>query len=117
MAARSTQVTLNNTTSIELVRNHVNLDHGEWTNSELPPETIKPRSQGAWQSESNGSTTGTEGTVAYDFVGGGQLQIHWDNPFSGSNSYSTNQPDGYQLSHDDDGKGDNASTTFTLRQL
>lgn len=117
MSERSTQVKLNNSTDIELVRNHANLDSGEWTDSQLPPETIKPNSSGTWQSESDGAATGTEGTVAYDFVGGGQLQIHWSNPYVGDNSYSTNQPGGYQLSHDDAGKGNHASTTFTLRKL
>jgi hypothetical protein len=83
MAARSTHVTLNNRTGVNLSKTDDSLDHGIWT--DRPPTIIGDR--GEWESESDGFATGTEGRVTYSIDGGGEVRLHWDNPFIGSNSY------------------------------
>lgn len=116
MAARSTQVTLNNTTPLNLFRTYANLDHGIWPNSVLPPENIEPQEASSWQAESDGFMTGVQGTVTYKLDGVGDVVITWDNPFEGSNSYTNSAPKGYEISHEG-GSGDNAQVTFTLRKV
>ena len=89
VAARSTFVTLDNTTRFNLARTALGLDHGEWIDQ--PPQIIG--NQGTWKSESNGLLTGTEGSASYSIrdlydVEHGLINVLWDNPFVGSNSYS-----------------------------
>ena len=89
MAARSTHVILENRAGpFNLRRTDMGLDHGEWTDP--PPQLIGNKAE--WQSESSGVMTGTEGRVTYQIedIDGkrlGELSLHWDNPFVGSNSY------------------------------
>jgi hypothetical protein len=83
MAARSTHVTLKNRTRRNLTKTADNLDHGIWT--DRPPVIIGDR--GEWESESDGILTGTEGRATYSIDGGGEVRLHWNNPFVGSNSY------------------------------
>jgi aegerolysin len=113
MAARSTDVYLTNQTPSSLSRTYANLSHGEWT-EDLPPEKIEPSNQSHWKSESKGFLTGTEGIVKYHLDGAGEVMIHWDNPFVGSNSYTNSAPKGYEISHSG-GSGNNASVEFTLK--
>ena len=123
MAARSTNVTLlNRAGRFNLFKLKQELDHGEWTTE--PPAIIG--NLGSWESESDGFATGTEGRVTYQIQTDegeviGQLRLHWDNPFVGSNSYdesvtpqatSATTP-GFSVVHTGGG-GDNASVTFTL---
>lgn len=128
MAARSTQVTLDSAAGVEgrfnLRLMNSGLDHGEWTSQ--PPELIG--NLGIWESESNGFATGTEGRATYQLedVDGnrmGELTLHWDNPFAGSNSYDQSvdpaadpndaSAPGYSIVRLGGG-GDNASVTFRL---
>jgi hypothetical protein len=113
MADRSTQVTLNNRTPLNLSRTYANLDHGIWTNNVLPPENIPPQEPSSWEAESDGFMTGVQGTVTYKLEGVGDVVITWDNPFQGSNSYTKSAPTGYEISLEG-GSGDNAQVTFTL---
>lgn len=89
MAARSTHVTLENKAGrFNLRLKNAGLDDGVWKIQ--PPQIIGDR--GEWESESDGFLTGTEGRVAYaleDVDGNhlGDLALHWNNPFVGSNSY------------------------------
>ncbi len=114
MAARSTNVTLQNNTTLTLTRTNANLSHGIWSQNLYPPQTIDSNSKGNWQSESDGFMTGTEGTVTYQFLNAaGSVTINWDNPYAGSNSYSHSVPKGYILEQTG-GSGNNAVVTFTL---
>jgi|GEM_PF-1737928 len=118
MAARSTHVTLTNRTRKNLTRTEDSLEHGIWT--DRPPLLIGDR--GEWESESDGFLTGTEGRVTYGIDGGGEVRLHWDNPFVGSNSYHQSvapqaSPDGigggFSVVHRG-GDGDNATVEFIL---
>ncbi|HUO72571.1 MAG TPA: hypothetical protein VMU39_17515 [Solirubrobacteraceae bacterium] len=119
MAARSTEVTLDNTTQFNLFLQNTTLVHGEWTSQ--PPDIIG--NFGTWRSESDGVLTGTEGFASYaihdpDDVEIGVLQVHWDNPFAGANSYDQSVSpqggaEGFSLFHLG-GKGNDASVTFRL---
>jgi hypothetical protein len=122
MAARSTLVRLENTAgTLNLRLTSRSLDHGIWTKE--PPDLIGDR--GHWESESSGFLTGTEGRVSYDIetIDGdlvGEVRLHWDNPFSGSNSYDQSvrpTPDdsdeGFAIGRGG-GAGDNAHVTFFL---
>ncbi len=114
MSSRSTTVKLINNTPATLKLTNAKLSHGVWSQNMYPPETINGNSDGIWMSESDGFMTGTEGTVTYALPNGaGNVVIHWDNPYVGSNSYSDSVPSGYQISRSGGG-GDNATVTFTL---
>jgi hypothetical protein len=91
MPKRSTRVTLSNNTPFQLTLLDSRIAsndpcHGSWTDGWRPTSQIAPRSRGAWQSESSGIGTGTEGWVKY-LIGSGApcpeelIYIHWDNPF------------------------------------
>jgi hypothetical protein len=95
MARRSIRVTLSNNTLFTLELASVSGPcHGSWTDPWEPPAQILPRTHGAWQSESSGIATGTEGWVKYlikntdgdpRFTNQScpeeMVYIHWDNPF------------------------------------
>ena len=112
MSARSTTVKFNNTTSETLTLTDANLSHGVWSRNLYPPKTIAPKSSATWMSESDGFMTGTEGTVTY-LSSKGNVTIHWDNPYVGSNSYSDSAPSGFVMSRTG-GDGDNATVSFTF---
>src|SRR3712207_44308 len=121
MAARSTHVTLENELpELNLRRTSDELEHGEW--KDRPPQLVGNRAD--WESESNGFATGTEGRVTYQIedVDGkriGELRLHWNNPFVGSNEYhesvspaaASPTDDGFSVVHLG-GDGNNASVTF-----
>lgn len=113
-AARSTQVTLGNYTGHGLTKTWEKLDHGCWTKDMLPPDYIPNGRVPSWASESCGFATGTEGRAVYAIAGGGEISLHWNNPYVGSNSYSCFVPDGYTCSRTG-GSGDNAQVRFDVR--
>jgi hypothetical protein len=115
-------VTLTNEAGrFNLRKTNDSLDHGEWTSK--PPDLIGNR--GEWESESSGFATGTEGSASYQIENDtgaviGNLDVHWDNPFAGSNSYSqsvnpqaTDGGAGFSIGHLGGG-GNNASVEFRL---
>ncbi|MFG2909755.1 Crystal protein ET79 [Kitasatospora sp. NPDC048286] len=112
-ADRSTKVTLSNSTGSGLTKTWEKLDHGCWTNDMLPSDYIPNGKSASWQSESCGFATGTEGSITYTLADGGEVKLHWNNPYWGSNGYSCDVPDGYTCSRSG-GSGDNASTTFSI---
>src|SRR5262249_16154802 len=58
-----------------------------WTNDVEPPTRIEAGATVTWESESCGIATGTEGEVVYKLEGTViTTQLHWDDPFIGSNS-------------------------------
>src|SRR5271167_51045 len=87
MARRSTQITLNNNTDIDLTLvGNAGPCHGSWSTNMSPPGTIPKQSTATWQSESSGVATGTEAWVKYQITNPGPcapelLFIYWDNPF------------------------------------
>jgi hypothetical protein len=123
MAARSVNVALDsNAAFLNLRRTEVKLEDGVFTT--LPPLLIGNR--GEWASESNGFATGTEGRVTYQIetVDGeriGEVRLHWNNPFVGSNSYHESvtpaaadpTDTNFSVVHTG-GKGENASVRFLL---
>ncbi|MFJ1753819.1 aegerolysin family protein [Kitasatospora sp. NPDC088134] len=120
-ASRSTRVNLINNSGQILGRTDAGLDHGIWTvrntstgaHTLMPPSLINPSGHAFWQSESDGFMTGTEGHASYVMAGVGTVSISWDNPFSGSNSYSCNAPTKHTCVRSG-GSGDNATVTFTV---
>ncbi|MFJ9690834.1 aegerolysin family protein [Kitasatospora sp. NPDC101183] len=117
-AARSTHVILQNRTVSKLDRTSSSLKHGTWTENMLPPDAVFPMSNGAWQSESNGFMTGTEGKAVFNADGETTVEISWNNPYSGSNSYGckVNTDKGYRC-YWNGGSGDNAYVTFTVEKV
>jgi len=121
MAARSVHVIFDNHTKHNLLKQNDVLAHGEWTTR--PPDVIGNR--GEWESESDGVLTGTEGSARYNIVDLddnvlGSFDVHWDDPFVGSNSYSHSvtpagdtNGSGFSIGHIGGG-GDNATVTFVL---
>jgi Bacterial tandem repeat domain 1 len=121
MAARSVHVIFDNRTKHNLLKQNDVLAHGEWKTR--PPGVIGDR--GEWESESDGVLTGTEGSTRYNIVDLddnvlGSFDVHWDDPFSGSNSYSQSVTPagdtsgaGFSIGHIGGG-GENATVTFVL---
>ncbi|MGW4383565.1 hypothetical protein [Kitasatospora sp. NPDC004531] len=118
-AARSTVVKLNNWTGCTLTRENWSLSHGIWTS--VPPVRIYDQQQGRWASESNGFATGTEGIARYfaencanPVLNGRIIQVHWNNPYVGSNSYDSNGTDlMFYVPQPAGGSGNNATAEFS----
>jgi len=114
MASRSVQVHFYNNTNTTLSLISSSLAHGEWSDNDAPPQQIAPNAQNVqWGSESDGLATGTQGSVSYALSSGGTVTISWDNPFSGSNSYSIQAPAGYQGTYTG-GDGNSNQVSFYL---
>jgi hypothetical protein len=115
-AARSVQVVFHNHTNETLTLDRAELSHGRWTKQ--PPRSIGPKQQAEWASESSGFATGTEGRATYHLHGNShaKVELHWDNPFVGSDSYEQHAPAGFHLSQQG-GSGDNARVVWTLKPL
>jgi hypothetical protein len=83
-----------------------------------PPQTIKAGDQAvAWESESDGILSGTEGSVTYKFDETNDvLKLVWVNPFFGSNHYRVEEiPTEFSCPYEG-GDGDNARVTFSLKK-
>ncbi len=111
LSARGTVVSIYNGTSGYIYRNYSSLSHGVW-NDATPPQQIATSTTASFGSHSSGFMTGTQGEVQYQLTQG-EATITWDNPYSGSNSYSCSVPAGYTCAWTG-GSGNNASVTFTL---
>ncbi|RGP81322.1 crystal et79 [Fusarium longipes] len=110
--ARSTFVQIVNNTSLELHLEKSFIIHGEWSSDLSPPSIIGPNDKGQLQAESNGIMTGDEGILYYS-SSAGTFQFTFDNPYTGSNSYYDNAPEGYIINREGGG-GDNAEVTWTI---
>ena len=76
------------------------LDHGVWTNNNMPPSRIEAGETVSWESESDGIATGTEGEVQYQIEGTSiTMNLHWDDPFVGANSFDITSLDRRRLPH------------------
>lgn len=96
-SARSVGVVIENKTNRRLIRQQVDISHGEWTRECDPPLVIEPVADdkspglGGWMVESHGFATGCEGFVTYYPEGYEQhlLKVHFNNPYVGSNKMNT----------------------------
>ncbi|KAF5533820.1 hypothetical protein FMEXI_11614 [Fusarium mexicanum] len=112
MPARSTQITIENHTSEDLHDGSGSLVHGIW--SEGVPGTIPKGQSGTMRAESDGIMSGDEGYVFYTSASG-KMQIHFDNPYVGDNSYNTQVPDHFNISGNG-GEGNNCIITYTVTE-
>lgn len=116
MAARSVNVTFTNNTGFILGKWWDGLDHGVWTDDVEPPQTIVSGETVTWMSESDGIATGTEGRVQYTVGDGGPvIELHWNNPFVGDNTYDEQSIGGWSLLRSG-GAGSDAQVTWTFEQ-
>ncbi|MEV8325908.1 hypothetical protein [Kitasatospora sp. NPDC056731] len=114
-AARSTTVHLHNGTGCSLYRTGYALAHGIWTQGQEPPQILGNTGDATFQSESNGFLTGTEGWATFSTYGceegwrnNNTVQLHWANPYAGSNSYDENGTSSVFRTTRESGSGDNA---------
>jgi len=120
MSARSTQININNTTNDLLVLTGSNLDHGVWDGGPVT-EVTPGQNCCVGQNDSDGMMAGDQGSMQYTVIGIsnsvpcvlGQVNISWDNPYAGDNSYSCSAPQGMSISYSG-GTGDNASVLYRL---
>lgn len=114
MAARSVTVILTNESSVPLWLSDAGLSHGEWDVS--PPAAVNPGLIAAWTSQSDGFLTGTQGWANFNVGDGsnGTLNINWDNPYYGGNSYSCSATPPYQTFYWG-GNDSNAIVCFAFR--
>ena len=105
-AARSIRVTFTNNSTSALTRTYQELDHGCWATE--PPSTIAIGQTVVYEGESCGFATGVEWQLNYQLGNGSTLELSYDNPFVGSNSYVENAPSPYAISRIGGG-GDNAT--------
>lgn len=121
-AARSTGVSFVNLTGCDLTLELADLPYGRWTAS--PPGLIGREQGASWGSESQGIAIGTEGRVRYvtqnclaTSDNNRQVQLHWDNPFVGTNGYDENGTDfsTFRINRQG-GVGNNAVVVWTVRQ-
>ena len=88
MARRSTIITFSNGMDLDLALvGTAGPCHGIWTNNTAPPQKLRAAAPHSWETESQGSLTGTEGWVKYQIKDPDQycvpelVYIHWENPF------------------------------------
>jgi hypothetical protein len=116
-AARSIQVRFTNKSDSKLKLVKSQLDHGCWaeesTVSYAPPPEISREQSILIESESCGILTGTEFHVAYQLHDGEEMEMIYDNPYAGSNSYNEVTPKGYTFTRTGGG-GNNAELTVTF---
>ncbi|MEV4741237.1 hypothetical protein [Streptomyces sp. NPDC049555] len=117
-AARSTAISVHNETGCDFYRIGQSLDHGIWTTE--VPELVKDGNWANWASESNGFMTGTEGRAFFQTgncantsLNYKRIELHWDNPFVGSNNYGE-QGDSFSFTREG-GKGNNTSVSWKIR--
>lgn len=99
-ASRTTGVTFINNLNLKLRLTSKSILHGEYLTK--PPDVIEPGKTVKWQTASYGIFTGVEGHAVYEFTHNErncEINIHWDNPYVGKNSYSCKVNDSnYQIS-------------------
>ncbi|CAG7565878.1 unnamed protein product [Fusarium equiseti] len=114
-APRRTTVVLVNNTQQTLTWAGSGCDHGE---RYVPaPETIAPGASGTWALRSAGFQTGRERWIEWRVGDNGPtVELKYNNPYYGSNSYSCSVDSySYDIGRDG-GDGDYANVTFTLTE-
>ncbi|WP_411343542.1 aegerolysin family protein [Paenibacillus sp. WLX1005] len=86
MAQREVHISVINVTDSELVlEDKTVLDHGEWAVSPTNvPNNAKPVN---FEADSDGFSTGVEGTIYYKLPQG-EITLYFDDPFVGSDGFS-----------------------------
>ncbi|MGW4426455.1 hypothetical protein [Streptosporangium sp. NPDC004631] len=109
-APRSVDITWHNNTDCRLVQVTKVVDYGRWAID--PAGEIPAYGTDHFRTESDGWTTGTEGTVVWRAadcsVSGQTVRFHWDNPYYGGNSYDFGGSSGGFNHSYTGGSGDNA---------
>jgi hypothetical protein len=118
MSARSTGITIVNGSGYGLVYAASSLQHGGWYGGNpggtLNQHTVKH------VADNHSDGAGAQGSLMYNVVDGGNIvgviNMGWDNPVVGSNSYSysTTVPNGYICRRGGTGSGDNTVVTFVF---
>jgi subtilisin family serine protease len=111
---RTFAITLRNLSGLALRRTNIALNHGVFSGngSAVPPEHIPNNTKAWWESYGDGFATGTEGSVTYT-TDAGEVVIHWNNPFVGSNGLGIGHPPSMFVEHGSIDR-DNAEVTITL---
>ncbi|KAI8648486.1 hypothetical protein LRP88_02234 [Fusarium phalaenopsidis] len=111
---RGVSVWFMNNTDQELTWSDSGVDHGE--RSQLAPDTIAPWKWGRWALKSCGFQTGCEGWMTWTFSDGTKVELGYDNPYYGSNSYSCSvNSTSYTISREG-GDGNCATVKFIVSQ-
>jgi hypothetical protein len=121
-AARSVIVKVQNNSPATLFLASATLSHGIWSDNMYPPQQIAPGANIQFASESQGFMTGTEGVATYTAIDlknpsqNGPIQLHWDDPYSGSNFYGHSEPWFLRVTPSG-GSGNNATWTVTINNV
>jgi hypothetical protein len=94
MAVRSFNITFQNSSGWPLQLTTQYLDHGEWSDNLIAPNTVAAGATITFQSESDGVMTGTQGHVVYQVMDNSDgafdittwVYITWNNPYAGTTS-------------------------------
>jgi len=119
MSARSTGITIVNGSGYGMVLAASSLQHGVWNGGPVGSfdHNIIRIVAG---NHSDGFMTGAQGSLMYNVVDGGNIvgviNVGWDNPYAGNNSYSysTTVPNGYICREGGTGSGDDTMVTFVF---
>lgn len=111
---RAVVVWLMNNTDRELTWSDSGVDHGE--RSQPAPDTIAPRQWGKWALQSCGFQTGCEGWITWVFNDGTKIELGYNNPYYGSNSYSYSVGSPLYSISREEGDGNVTFVRFILNQ-
>lgn len=104
--SRSVDVTFINNLNLELRLKSKSILHGSYISD--PPDLIYPGQTIKWKTMAYGLFTGVEGEAIYEFTHNYlsyEINIHWDNPYIGENSYSGKvNNDDYEISCANEGR-------------
>ncbi|AUG75042.1 hypothetical protein CFP65_0056 [Kitasatospora sp. MMS16-BH015] len=121
LAARTTQVWIDNWTQCEMDLDTDDVSDGRFTSFMEPDSVIVNSTWSDFQSESDALLHGTEGTVSYHLTKCANpannyksFWLHWDNPYVGANSYSTKYTSAGLHLTQTGGSGDNAVVYFKI---
>ncbi|WP_081056378.1 hypothetical protein [Burkholderia territorii] len=117
-AARSVVAKLTNNTKFVLTldKSSIQLNRGKWITS--PPDQISPGDVGQWESDSDKIAQGTDGSLRYQFVDQGtvNVDVYWSDPYNGENYYSIRcDSGGFNVGHSGGG-GSNATVDYHIDQ-
>lgn len=97
---------VHNESDAKLLHVRSTIASGDWTPGLLPPAVVQPGQSIMFEGEGSQAlgipTTGTEGHVWYNILGGGELYIHWNSPLVESaydNTFHIFAPANWEVSH------------------
>lgn len=116
-AERSIDITLVNEPESALIWTDSGLDYGK--RKIVAPDSIAPGDKGRWMLESAGMATGCEGWMNWKIgENGPMVKLRYDNPWSGSNSYSNwvDPEDSPYVVERTGGGGDNTQIIYNVKE-